>query len=86
MHPDELWKDEEIDPHYAISIKDLLTCVPRYRHQPNEPLMTHAAVPRKAWALLGRPRHLLVHDDCLVIVPSDYLDDETYFYCQDACN
>ena len=86
MQRDELWNDDEIDPLYTVSLKDLLMCVGGHRRQESEPVLTHAAVPRQTWALLGRPRHLLVYDSCLVVVPSDTLEDEAYFYCEGACH
>ena len=85
MNQDEWIDEEEIDPMRTIILRELLQLIRSLTIQ-DAPELSHAALPRDSWALLGRPRHLLVEDSCLAVVPSDKLVDEAYIYCEDACS
>ncbi len=75
----------EFDPLYTASLGELLRLVGSLTVQ-DAPEVSHAAIPRCLWILLGCPRHLLVEDSLLDVVPSDTLVEEAYFYNEDACN
>ena len=84
INRDELINEEDIDPLRTITLGELLQLV-GYSIQA-APELSHAALPRDSWALLGRPRYLLVAGSCLSVVVSDTLAGAAYFYCEEACN
>jgi len=85
MNKDELINEEEIDPMRTIILRELLLFIRSLTVQ-DVPEMSHAALPHALWEVLGRPRHLLVEDGVLAVVPSDTLKEEAYFYCEDTLN
>lgn len=68
---------------HTITMPELMRLVCTFTIQ-ETPEVSHAALPRRVWALLGQPRHLRVGRSWLTVVPSDTLEDGDHIYCASA--